>query len=115
MGFPRVGEFFLQIDIAEVVIHEADEPDAVINLLDSDCLTGEAGTEINLLAIKTKPSAVGDDDGLIVKRVLWFTDTAVEPGARRINFGGAFHAERFMRALVIELLQEDVELGLLLQ
>lgn len=34
--------FFLQIDIAEIIIHEADEPDAVVNLIDAHGLAGWA-------------------------------------------------------------------------
>ena len=33
----------LELDIAEIVIHEADEPNAVVNLLDAEPLTGEHG------------------------------------------------------------------------
>jgi hypothetical protein len=35
--------FLLQIDIGEIVIHKADEPDAVVDLLDADGLAGQAG------------------------------------------------------------------------
>jgi hypothetical protein len=33
--------FFLQIDVTEVVIHKADESDAVIDFLNTDGLTGQ--------------------------------------------------------------------------
>ena len=33
--------FLLQIDIAEVVIHEADEPDAIVDFLDTDSLASQ--------------------------------------------------------------------------
>ena len=46
--------FLLQIDITEIVLHEADEPDAVIDFFDADGLTGQAGAEIDLLPIKTE-------------------------------------------------------------
>jgi len=31
----------LQVDVAQIVIHEADEPDALVNLLDAERLTGK--------------------------------------------------------------------------
>jgi hypothetical protein len=38
------------IEEAEVVVHEADEPDFVSDLLDADVLTGEDLAEIDLAA-----------------------------------------------------------------
>jgi len=32
-----------QIDVPEIIVHEADEPDAVVDLLDAEALTGEDG------------------------------------------------------------------------
>jgi hypothetical protein len=39
------------------MIHESDEPNVVAHLFDADVLTGEDGTEIDLLAVEadTKP------------------------------------------------------------
>lgn len=34
--------FFLQINIAEIVIHKTDEPNAVVNFLDANGLTSTA-------------------------------------------------------------------------
>jgi hypothetical protein len=33
----------LEVNVSEVIVHEGDEPDSVIDLLDSDPLTGEHG------------------------------------------------------------------------
>jgi hypothetical protein len=33
--------FLFQIDITKIVIHEADEPDAVVDFLDTDGLSGQ--------------------------------------------------------------------------
>jgi hypothetical protein len=43
--------FFLQIDIAEIVIHEADEPDAVADFLDADRLAGQTKLKLDELRI----------------------------------------------------------------
>jgi hypothetical protein len=34
--------FLFEIDEAEIVVHEADDPNAVIDLLDAEALTGDA-------------------------------------------------------------------------
>jgi hypothetical protein len=51
---------FFQIDISEIVIHEADEPDAVVDFLDADLLTSRTSAEIDLFAIQTEPATVGE-------------------------------------------------------
>jgi hypothetical protein len=60
--------FLLQIDIPEIVIHEAEEPDAVVDLLDADSLTDKCDADIDLLAVKPKPAAAGDIRGSAVER-----------------------------------------------
>jgi hypothetical protein len=52
--------FFFQVDITEIVFHKADEPDTVVDFLDADRLASQASTYVDLFAIETKASAVGD-------------------------------------------------------
>jgi hypothetical protein len=107
--------FFLQINIAEIVIHKTDQPYAVVNFFDADGLACERNAEVDLLVIEAKTPAAGDHDGAVVERVVRFRDAEIGAAGRRVDLGGAFHGEGFMRPFVIELLQEGVELGLLLQ
>jgi hypothetical protein len=58
------------IEVAEVVAHEADEPDFVIDLLDSHLLTGEDGAQVDLLPVVADPAAAGDDGAAVVEGVL---------------------------------------------
>ena len=57
------------IEVAEIVIHEADEPNLLADLLDADALAGEDGAEIDLLAIEgaaapgDRGAAFGSDQG----------------------------------------------------
>lgn len=39
--------FFLQIDVAQIVVHKTHQPDTIIYLLDSDGLTRQRSTEID--------------------------------------------------------------------
>ena len=42
----------LQVDIAEIIVHEADEPDALIDLLDAERVTCKDDRDIDLLAMQ---------------------------------------------------------------
>ena len=41
--------FLLEIDKAEIVIHEADDPNTVVDFLDAEALTGEHGEMLTRL------------------------------------------------------------------
>jgi hypothetical protein len=43
---------FLQVDIPQIVIHKADQPDFVFDFLDAQRLAGERFAEVDLLAIQ---------------------------------------------------------------
>jgi hypothetical protein len=60
----------LQIDVTENVAHEADEPNAVVYLLDSKPLTGEHGGDVDLLAMHADAAACGDQHVAIVKGII---------------------------------------------
>jgi hypothetical protein len=51
----------LQFDISEIVIHEGDEPDSLVDFLDSEFLSGEHGGDVDLLAMQAEAAAGGDD------------------------------------------------------
>jgi hypothetical protein len=36
-----------QVDESQIVVHEADDPDAFVDFLDTDALTGEHGREVD--------------------------------------------------------------------
>jgi hypothetical protein len=58
-----------QIDIAKIIVHEGDEPNAVVDLLNAELLTGEHGRDIDLLPVHTDAAAGGDQDIAVVERV----------------------------------------------
>ena len=64
--------FFLQIDVAEIVIHKADQPSTFFDFFDPHRLPREDRAEINFFSVKTDPSAVGHVDGAVVKRIIQF-------------------------------------------
>lgn len=65
-----------------IVRHEADEPDALVDLLDADVLTSEDRTQIDLAPAKTDLATVGNGDGAVVQRV---SDLAWSPVPTRLG------------------------------
>jgi hypothetical protein len=53
--------FLLQIDEAEIVAHRADEPNTIVDFLDSETLSGEHGKDVHALCVHADTSAGGDE------------------------------------------------------
>ena len=58
----------LVVEIAQIVLHEGNEPNVLADLRDADLLPGKDVTEIDLLALEADPTAPGYQDRLVVKR-----------------------------------------------
>ena len=72
----------LQIDVPEIVLHKADQPNTFIDLLDTDSLTSKDRTEVDFFTVQTNAPTVGDVDHLVVERVVEFRQSAVGAGGR---------------------------------
>jgi len=72
--------FLLQVDVAEIVVHEADDPDALVDLLDSDALNSQDGGDVDALAVHADAPAGGHEDVAIVQRIGELGQAAVGPG-----------------------------------
>ncbi len=81
--------FFLQINMAEIVIHKTDQPDAVVDFFDTDGLSGKGNAEVDLLVVQAKTSAAGDHDGAVVKWVMGLRDASIRAGRGGVNLGRA--------------------------
>ena len=68
------------IEETEVVLHEADEPDVVADLLDTDVLPGEHGAEVDLLLVEANAPAARHRDGFVVERIVELTQAPIGPG-----------------------------------
>ena len=49
----------LVVEVAQIVVHEGDEPDALADLRHADVLSGKDVAEIDLPAVEADPAAVG--------------------------------------------------------
>ena len=106
---------FLQVNIAEIVIHKAVEPDPEVGFFEADGLTGERSTEIDFLAVQTQSAATGDHNGAVVEGIVRFRNALIGSDGSRVDLRRALDGESFMGTLVVEVLNEDIELGLLLK
>ena len=60
----------LIIEVAEIVVHEADEPNLFTDLLDPHVLARERPAEVNLSSRVADAAAPGDGDGPIMARIV---------------------------------------------
>ena len=107
--------FLLEIDEAEIVVHEADDPNAVVDLLDAEALTGEHGRDVDALAMQADAATVGDEDVAVVQRVCEVGQAGIGSRTGRVDFGRTLHGERLVWPFGIEFLDKVIETGLLLQ
>jgi len=49
----------LQTEVSEIVVAEADEPDAVVDFLDAELLPRQHGGNVNLLAMEADAAGTG--------------------------------------------------------
>src|SRR5579884_632958 len=111
----RLQRLLLKINVAKIILHETDKPDAVLNLFETHGLSTQAGRDIDLLAIKANATTVRNVHGHVVERIARFWDAIVLPRGRSVNLSWILHLQSFMRTLVVKLFDKSVEPSLLLQ
>jgi hypothetical protein len=52
----------LIVEVSQIIVHEADEPNALVDFPDAELLSGQHGGDIDFLAVQAKPPAGCDDD-----------------------------------------------------
>jgi hypothetical protein len=88
----------LKIDVAEIIVHKADQPNTVVDLLDACRLTCERSSEIYVLSENADSPAVGNQSCPIVERIGELSDAPIMARGSLIDFDGALHIENLMRA-----------------
>ena len=59
--------FLLQVEVSKIIVHEAGEPNAVVDFLDAEFLTREHVRDVDALAMQAEPSTGGDEKFAIVE------------------------------------------------
>jgi hypothetical protein len=62
--------FLLQVEVSEIIVHEAGEPNAVVDLLDAEFLAGQYGRDVDPFAMQAEASTGGDKNLAIVERIV---------------------------------------------
>ena len=65
------------IEEAQVVLHEADQPDFIADFLDADVLTRQRGSEIDFAVADAYAASVGDGNCAVVERIAQITEAAI--------------------------------------
>jgi hypothetical protein len=67
----------LQVEISVIIVHEADEPNALVDFFDAEFLAGQHDGEIDFLAVQAKTTAGCDDDVSVMEWVCQFGQAIV--------------------------------------
>ena len=78
-GFRRVAGSLLQIDISQIIVDEADEPNSLVDLLDAEALSGEDGGDVDFLSVDADTAAGGDEDVAVVEGIIEVRQTLIGP------------------------------------
>jgi hypothetical protein len=49
--------FLLQVEVSQIIVHEADEPNALVEFLDAEFLASQTGGEVDSLAMEAEAAA----------------------------------------------------------
>jgi hypothetical protein len=66
-------------------------------------------------AAQTDAAAIGDDNGLVVERIIDIGQSLIDAGGWLIDLGRALHVQGFVRTFLVEDFDEVIEPGLLLK
>jgi hypothetical protein len=97
-GCQRLPSSFLQIDIAEIVLDKADQPNSFFDFFDSRGMTAKTVLGLIFLPCRQMRLTVGDVDGAVVKRISQFGQAAIVTGGRRVEFRGHFMPKAYAAA-----------------
>ena len=61
-------------------MHEAGEPEPVVDLFDADALAGEDLAEIDLAALEANAPACGDDDLPVMEGIVYLRQAGIGAG-----------------------------------
>src|SRR3989442_3829636 len=110
----RLQSFFLQIDVAEIVLHKADQPNTFFDFFDPQGLSCEDRAEINFFAVQTDASAVGDVNDVVVKRISKFWQAAIAAEGGSEDLRGALNVQGPRGRLLVGTFWRIIEFALLL-
>ena len=61
--------FLLQVEVSKIIVHEADEPNALVDFLDAEPLAGQHDGDVAFLAVQAEASAIGNENVAVVEGI----------------------------------------------
>ena len=89
--------FLLEVEVSEIIVHEVDKPNAVVDLLDAEFLAGQHGGDVDPLSVQAKASTGGDENVAVMERT-----------ARAVPDKGGLRRGRVRRGISCRVLHADV-------
>jgi hypothetical protein len=80
--FERFERPSLQIEVSQIIIHKADQPDVVLHPLDA-----EAKTVLKLIFFETDAAAMRNDNGFVVEGIVDVRQSGVGTRAGMVDLG----------------------------
>jgi hypothetical protein len=59
-----------RVDIAQIIVDEADEPNSLVDFFDAEALSGQDGGDVDFLSVDADTAAGGDEDVAVVERII---------------------------------------------
>ena len=103
------------IKVSEIVLHEADEPYFVRDLLYADLLAGEDCAQVDFPSLVTDAAATGDSGGEVMQRIVELAQSLVGSGRFCVQVSGHLESNGLVGPFVVEVIDKGVETSLLLQ
>ena len=103
----------LDVKIAQIVLHKADEPNTVGDLLNTQKLAGKHGADVDFTTFVADTTAVRDQRCSVMKRIFEIPQAFVGPGGFFVELRWHLHVQRLVWPVLVVILDEVVEAGLL--
>jgi len=94
-------------------VHEADEPDAVGDLFDTNQLASEDGAEVDFAALEANMAAVGDQRGSVMEWIFEIAQSLVGSGRFFVELRGRPHVQGLMWPITVVIVDKVIEARLL--
>jgi hypothetical protein len=83
----------LIVEEAQVIVHEAGQPDVIGDFSRPDVLTRKDLTEIDLASCEAQAAALGDGDRHVVERIVQLLQAGIGPQRGRVELSGVAHRD----------------------
>jgi len=77
-----------QVDIAQIIVDEADEPNSLVDFFNAEPLSGQDGGDVDFLSVDADTAAGDNEDVAVVEGIIEVRQAAVGAPLGEIDLGG---------------------------